>query len=36
MAFDPNEASHLADKWLPAWTGNRQEHLVSFDTADAF
>ena len=35
-AFDPDGASDFAGKWLPAWTGNRPEYLVSFYTADAF
>ena len=35
-AFDANPASEFALRWLPAWTGNRPEHLLSFYTADAF
>ena len=35
-AFDANQASEFAGKWLPAWTGNRPEHLLSFYAADAF
>ena len=35
-AFDAHQASEFAGKWLPAWTGNRPEHLLSFYTADAF
>jgi hypothetical protein len=35
-AFDANQASEFAGRWLPAWTGNRPEHLLSFYAADAF
>ena len=30
------EAKIFADKWLPAWTGNNPELLVSFYAEDAF
>ncbi len=30
------EARTFAGKWLPAWTGNQPERLVSFYTEDAF
>jgi predicted SnoaL-like aldol condensation-catalyzing enzyme len=29
-------AKRFADRWLPAWTGNDPERLVSFYTEDAF
>jgi hypothetical protein len=35
-AFDAEEARRFAEKWLPAWTGNRPEQLASFYTEDAF
>ena len=35
-ALDADEARRFAEKWLPAWTGNRPEHLVSFYTEDTF
>ena len=31
-----SEASAFASEWLPAWTGNDPERLVSFYTEDAF
>lgn len=34
--MDAAEARAFAERWLPAWTGNRPEHLVSFYTEDAF
>jgi hypothetical protein len=34
--MDASEARGFAEKWLPAWTGNRPEHLASFYTDDAF
>ena len=30
------EAKAFADRWLPAWTGNRPEHLDAFYTDDVF
>jgi ketosteroid isomerase-like protein len=30
------EARRFAEAWLPAWTGNNPEHLVSFYFDDAF
>jgi len=38
MHFDgmnADEARAFAEKWLPAWTGNRPELLASFYTPDA-
>lgn len=38
MQFDgmnADEARAFAEKWLPAWTGNRPELLTSFYTPDA-
>ena len=35
-AFDAEEARRFTDRWLPAWTGNRPELLVSFYTDDVF
>ena len=32
---DAEQARAFAEKWLPAWTGNRPELLVSFYTPDA-
>ena len=32
--LDAAEARAFADKWLPAWSGNRPELLVSFYTED--
>lgn len=34
--IDTREAASFAAKWLPAWTGNDPERLVSFYTSDAF
>jgi hypothetical protein len=34
--LDPEQARAFAEKWLPAWTGNDPERLVSFYTDDAF
>ena len=36
QGLDSDDARRFADLWLPAWTGNRPEHLVSFYTEDAF
>ena len=33
--LDAREARAFAEKWLPAWTGNDPERLVSFYTDDA-
>ncbi len=33
---DSREARAFAEEWLPAWTGNDPERLVSFYTDDAF
>jgi len=33
--MNPDDARAFADKWLPAWTGNRPELLASFYTLDA-
>ncbi len=30
------EARAFAERWLPAWTGNRPEQLAAFYTEDAF
>ena len=33
MDFDGYDAQHacaFAETWLPAWSGNRPEHLLSF------
>ncbi len=38
MKFDgmnPDDARAFAEKWLPAWSGNRPELLASFYTLDA-
>jgi hypothetical protein len=35
-ALDSEEARRFAEKWLPAWTGNQPELLVSFYSEDAF
>ncbi len=35
-AYDAEEARRFADRWLPAWGGNRPELLVSFYSDDAF
>ena len=34
--LDAEEARAFAETWLPAWTGNQPERLVSFYTDDAF
>jgi hypothetical protein len=34
--LDTEAARRFAERWLPAWTGNRPEHLVSFYTDDVF
>lgn len=34
--LDEREAAEFADRWLPAWTGNRPALLASFYTDDAF
>jgi hypothetical protein len=34
--MDVREAAAFAANWLPAWTGNDPERLVSFYTDDAF
>jgi len=34
--LDADEARRFADRWLPAWTGNRPELLVSFYADHAF
>lgn len=31
-----NQAREFAGRWLPAWTGNRPEHLASFYSEDTF
>jgi hypothetical protein len=30
------QAREFASRWLPAWTGNRPEHLAGFYSEDAF
>jgi hypothetical protein len=35
-AYDAEEARRFADRWLPAWSGNRPELLTSFYTDDVF
>jgi len=35
-ALEPEEARRFAERWLPAWSGNRPELLVSFYTDDAY
>lgn len=35
-ALSPIEAKRFADRWLPAWTGNRPEFLVDFYADDVF
>ena len=35
-ALHPDEARRFAERWLPAWTGNRPELLASFYSDDAF
>lgn len=34
--LDPAAARAFADRWLPAWSGNRPDLLTSFYTDDAF
>jgi MOSC domain-containing protein YiiM len=34
--LDPNQARAFAERWLPAWSGNRPELLVSFYSDDVF
>jgi hypothetical protein len=34
--MDPEAARSFAEKWLPAWSGNQPERLVSFYTDDVF
>jgi hypothetical protein len=34
--LQPEQARAFAEKWLPAWSGNRPELLTSFYTDDAF
>lgn len=33
---DSDEARQFAERWLPAWSGNDPDRLVSFYTEDAF
>lgn len=35
-AITADEARAFADRWLPAWTGNDPERLVSFYTDDVY
>lgn len=35
-AFDAEEARRFAERWLPAWTGDRPDLLASFYSDDAF
>jgi hypothetical protein len=35
-ALDAEEAKKFAERWLPAWSGNRPELLASFYTDDVF
>lgn len=35
VGYDAVEAREFAEKWLPAWSGNRPEQLASFYSADA-
>ena len=32
---NPSEARAFAERWLPAWSGNRPERLASFYAPDA-
>jgi len=34
--LDSEQARAFAEKWLPAWSGNRPEYLASFYTGDAY
>lgn len=36
QGFDAAQAAAFAQRWLPAWTGNRPDLLLSFYTEDAF
>ena len=36
QGLDSDGARRFAELWLPAWTGNRPDYLVSFYTEDAF
>lgn len=36
QGYDSKRAQAFAEHWLPAWSGNRPEHLVSFYTDDAY
>jgi hypothetical protein len=33
--LDSAAARAFAERWLPAWSGNRPDPLVAFDTGDA-
>jgi hypothetical protein len=35
-ALDADEARRFAERWLPAWTGNDPERLVSFYSDDVY
>jgi ketosteroid isomerase-like protein len=35
-ALDAEQAREFAERWLPAWTGNDPERLVSFYADDAY
>jgi hypothetical protein len=35
-ALDAEQARKFAERWLPAWSGNRPELLVSFYTDDVY
>jgi hypothetical protein len=35
-AFDTEQARRFAERWLPAWSGNRPELLASFYSDDVF
>jgi len=35
-ALDTGQARRFAERWLPAWSGNRPELLVSFYTDDVY
>jgi SnoaL-like protein len=34
--YNAERARAFAERWLPAWSGNRPEHLASFYTDDAY
>ncbi len=34
--YDAQRARAFAENWLPAWSGNRPEHLASFYTDDVY